>query len=443
MNAYPFTVYKRADRPYFLVQFNDKTGKQLPPISTKKKTKDEAEKVAFLWLRDGIPQKQNTVRVHNLSLRETVKNLKDSTDAETMIAELKRQGWLKSFVMSGTQQAEDFIGYLTNFWDWDNSPYIQEKLRKAHGIHRRHCKMQGQAVNLYWKPFFAGRSIGEISSKDVDAFITDMGKKDVSASRKNVVILAGIKPLRWAFSKGIIETDPTRGHLMFSGEKAKRNILTPSVAAAIFRTEWKDDRAKLANMLASVTGMRMGEILGLQFQDLGQDCIYVRNSFNDTDGLKCTKTIDERTVQIPFPSLMYSLFSQAQQNPWGCTPTSYVFWAVTNKSIPMQGSRLFLGGLREALVNVGFTAEEAKKYLFHGWRHFFTSYMATKLNKKLVKGETGHKTDTMFALYGDHETVGDRELIQTAKRETFAGLLPELPKLVTYQKMGNKIACCG
>jgi integrase len=303
--------------------------------------------------------------------------------------------------------------------------------------------MQGQAVNLYWKPFFGGRSIGDISSKDIDAFFTEMGKKDVSASRKNVVILAGIKPLRWAFSKGIIEADPTRGHLMYSGEKTKRNILTPSVASAIFRTEWKDERAKLANMLASVTGMRLGEILGLQFQDLGQDCIFVRNSFNDTDGLKCTKTIDERTVEIPFPGLMFALFSLAQQNPWGCTPTSYVFWAVTSKSIPMQGSRLFLGGMREALVNVGYTEAEAAKYMFHGWRHFFTSYMAPKLNKKLVKGETGHKTDIMFALYSDHETVGDRELIQTAKRETFAGILPESPKLVTYKKMGNKTACCG
>jgi len=228
---------------------------------------------------------------------------------------------------------------------------------------------------------------------------------------------------------------------MYSGEKTKRNILTPTVAGTIFRIEWTDERAKLANMLASVTGMRMGEILGLQFQDLGQDCIFVRNSFNDTDGLKCTKTIDERTVEIPFPGLMFALFSLAQQNPWGCTPTSFVFWAVTSSKIPMQGSRLFLSGLREALVKVGFTKEEAAKYMFHGWRHFFTSYMVKKLSRKLVKGETGHKTDAMLDLYGDHETVGDRELIQLTKKETFAGLLPERPKLVTFKKMGNKIAC--
>jgi len=33
MNAYPFSVFKRADRTYFSVAFNDTNGKQLPPIS--------------------------------------------------------------------------------------------------------------------------------------------------------------------------------------------------------------------------------------------------------------------------------------------------------------------------------------------------------------------------------------------------------------------------
>jgi len=441
MNAYPFSVFKRADRNYFSVSFKDANGKQLPPISTKKKTQAEAIQVAFKWLRDGIPQKQDTVRIHDLSLKEIGHKVKTCNEAEIVIAELKRQGWLKSYVLNNTPQAEQFVSFLTTFWDWENSPYINEKLRKAHGIHRRHCKMQSQAIALYWEPFFKGRYIGEITAKDIDSFINFMSEKPVSASRKNVVIKAGLKPLRWAFSKGIIEQDPTRGHIMFSGDKHKRDILTPSTAAAIFKTEWEDERAKLANMLASVTGMRMGEILALRFQDLGSDCIYVRNSWNDTDGLKLPKTNEVRTVEIPFPGLMYALFSLAQQNPWGVNPDSFVFWAVTKKEKPMQGSRLFLSGLRKSLVQVGFTEEEAKKYMFHGWRHFFTSYMIKKLDKKLLKGETGHKTDIMLSLYSDHETEGDRETIQTTKKETFAGLLPERPKLVTFKKMGNKIAC--
>ena len=103
------------------------------------------------------------------------------------------------------------------------------------GIHKTHCLKQKQAIKLYWEPFFVGRYLGEINANDIDAFITHMGKQSLSASRKNFVIKAGTKPLRWAFSKGKIEIDPTRGHTMCSVDDKERQILNPLAAAAAFR----------------------------------------------------------------------------------------------------------------------------------------------------------------------------------------------------------------
>jgi len=433
MNAYPFSIFKRADRSCFSVSFKDSNGKYLRPVSTKKKDHDEAVQVAFLWLRDGIPQKQQAVRVHDLSLKDTVRKIKGSDDAETLLAEMKQTGWIKCFVLSETQAAEDFIAFLENFWNWENSPYVKEKLRRSHSIHRRHCKIQGRAIALYWEQFFKGRFLGDITAKDIDAFINFMAEMPLSAARKNVVIKAGTKPLRWAFSKGIIERDPTRGHIMFSGIQRKREILTPTAVAAAFRADWSDERTKLANMLAAVTGMRSGEILALRFQDLGADCIYVRGSWNKADGMKLPKNNETRTVEIPFPDLIRALVEQARQNPWGDTPDSFVFWSITKRDVPMYG-KAFIKELREALVQIGFSKDDAAQYDFHSWRHFFTSYMSGKLDKKLLKSQTGHKTDIMLDLYSDHETVGDRELIQAKQRETFAGLLPEQVLLLEYKK---------
>jgi hypothetical protein len=276
MNAYPFSIFKRADRSCFSVSYKDANGKYLRPVSTGMKTEKEALDVAFKWLRDGIPQKEAVVRVSDLSLKDLVRNIKAGGEAETLLNELRRFGWLKSYVQSETPGAVDFISFLTNFWDWEMSPYINEKRRKSHGIHKRHCTIQKQAIGLYWEGFFQGRFLGEITAVDVDAFINFMGDLDLSASRKNVVIKAGTKPLRWAFAKGLISNDPTRGHILFSGEQKERQILTPTAAAAVFRVVWNDDREKLANMLAAVTGMRCGEVQALRFQDLGSDCLYVR-----------------------------------------------------------------------------------------------------------------------------------------------------------------------
>jgi integrase len=431
MNAYPFTVFKRSNRPFYFVSYKDASGKSLSPVSTKKTTHKEAMQVAFEWLRDGIPKHNAVLKVQDLSLKEVVKKLKTEAEAETLLSELQRSGWLKGFVLNNTSQAEDFISFLKSFWEWETSAYIQEKLRKSHGIHKMHCLNQKNAITLHWEPFFKERYLGEITASDIDAFITYMGEKDLSASRKNVVIKAGTKALRWAFSKGMIEKDPTRGHIMFSGDESERNILTPSVAAAIFRTDWKDFRAKLANLLASVTGMRSGEILALRFQDLGQDCLYVRGSWNWADKIKLPKNNKTRKVEIPFPDLMAGLFELAKMNPWGVTPNSFVFWADTKKDIPM-GGRVFVDGLRSALMQIGFTEQEASKYMFHGWRHFFTAYMIRKLDKKLIKSQTGHLTDVMLNHYANHEIEGDREIIQEMERETFTDLLPDRSKILTF-----------
>ena len=298
-------------------------------------------------------------------MKNAARKINIGSEAEIIIKELKRSGLVKKYIMNDTPQAVDFISYLKTFWDWETSPYIKEKLRKSHGIHKMHCLKQSQAITLYWEEFFQGRFLGEITSKDIESFIDYMSEKKLSPSRKNVIIKAGTKPLRWAFSKGDIEIDPTRGHLLFSGEKQKRNILTPAVASAIFKIEWKNDMAKLANMLASITGMRNGEIIALRFQDIGQDCLYVRSSWNGADKLKGTKNNETRTVEITFPYLINALVYLVQQNPWGVTPNSFVFWSENNKDIPNRG-RLFPTALREALIKIGFSKEEASKYDFHG-----------------------------------------------------------------------------
>jgi integrase len=127
-------------------------------------------------------------------------------------------------------------------------------------------------------------------------------------------------------------------------------------------------------------------------------------------------------VELPFTDLIKGLFELAQKNPWGVSPESFVFWTERKAGIPMSG-RLLVDGLRDALQKVGFSKEAAAGYLFHGWRHFYTSYMIDKLGKKLLKSQTGHRTDIMLSLYGDHSIAGDREKIQIAAAETFGALI--------------------
>jgi hypothetical protein len=141
VNEYPFSVFKRADRPFYLVSFKDGSGKYLPPISTKRQTEAEAIQRAFQWLRDGVPQKRaksvpQALNINQLALRDITRKIETKTDVEIVLKELKRKGWLRNYVLGDTPATKDFTAFLTGFWDWDTSDYIKEKRRKLHSIHK-------------------------------------------------------------------------------------------------------------------------------------------------------------------------------------------------------------------------------------------------------------------------------------------------------------------
>ncbi|MDR0313787.1 MAG: site-specific integrase [Treponema sp.] len=440
MKHLPFSIFKRANGRNYYVKFkNEETGMYLPAISTKQESESEAIKTAFEWLRDGIPQCGGTVSFRQYSLRDMAKAADASKDDAVFICKkLQRRGLLKSYVLLDSKKAIDFTDFLLNFWDWETSPYIKERLRKKHSLHRSHTIEMSGTVKKYWLHFFKGKMLGEITRQDIEDFITyiesleerakeeqaeiDMALEEEavkekaeiaaglikpkrknaappkrpiirfpkSAKRKNSIIQAGTIPLAWAFHKEMIDRDITAGITWFSGISQERQILSPEQAAAVFKAGWKDNRARLANMLAMVTGMRAGEIQGLRVQDLGKDCLYVRHSWNFQDGLKSTKNNESRTVEVPFLGLMQELFDclrgvhtppfraltkgmypetntlpkqhtpslqggvvdLAKSNPHGHGMDSYVFWVEKTPDKPMEQDN-FLRDFKSALIQIG------------------------------------------------------------------------------------------
>jgi len=450
----PFSVFRRKGRKFFYVQYKDKKGDYLPAVSTKKTTESEAIEVAFKWMREGRPVRGGNI---SISIREALRTVDSAADAEFICRELKRQGLLKVYVVAHTQQAVDFGGFLRDFWEYDTSPYVRERLRKNHGIHRNYTVGQKLSVEKYWVPFFEGRFLGDITRQDIEKFIDDLaGRKIVheqtladgrtisnerglSAGRKNRILKAGTIPLRWAYAKEILEKDVTASMTLFSEKSAERQILSPEIAAAIFRVEWLDERVKLANMLAAVTGLRAGEIQGLQVQDLGKDCLYIRHSWNRRDKLKTTKNNTSRTVELPFPGLIADLLNLAGRNPHGASMDSYVFWAERTHTKPLE-NRLLLAGLRDALLKTGMSEKSAAVYVFHGWRHFFASYMRDKLNDKLLKSETGHKSLSQLIRYSEHELAEDREKIRKAKKDVFGDLMTSQQPLLPFANEAEAVS---
>jgi hypothetical protein len=69
-------------------------------------------------------------------------------------------------------------------------------------------------------------------------------------------VLAGIIPLAYATNESM--ENLAKKFEYFSGKGNKLGVLTPQEAAKLFSIPWKDERVKIWNMIAMITGCHLG-----------------------------------------------------------------------------------------------------------------------------------------------------------------------------------------
>lgn len=422
----PFTVFKRKGRRFYSVRFKDeKNGGYLKEVSTNQTDQSEAIKTAWKWYSSGKIKLAHgkTEAIENLSVYDTLRKKDISNEEADKVLELLRErGILKSYVRAGKNNDVPLVLYLSDFWTWEKSEYIKEKLKCGKTVGKSHVAENFRMVKNYWIPYFNNVLLGELTRQDLKNFQSHLMELKISNATRNHVWICGAQALRYAFQNELLERDITAGLTGFYGKSKTREILTPELAAAVFSVEWSDQRAYLANMLAMCTGMRAGEIRALRKMDLGKSCIYVNHSWNDEEGLKAPKNGEARIVQLPFPQIIRALLELAETNPYTeGSMEGFIFYA-TIPGKPLE-IHVFLDSLRTALEKTGMSKDDARKYCFHSWRHFYAAYMKDHVNAKLLQSQTGHKTLSMLEHYANHKISGDDEQIQAAQTELFGAIV--------------------
>jgi integrase len=221
-------------------------------------------------------------------------------------------------VCAASTEAEAFEDYLTRFWEYDRSPYVEEKHSHKVQIGRAHTKHSLERVKRYWVPYFKGKLLGEVTREHIKAFSVDLSKNNPTLSPLTLkhVLRVGVTALRWAYANTLIPIDPTQGLPAYSSKSKKRGVLTPKEAKDLFALKWKDERYKLVNLVAMTTGLRIGEILALHAGDIGEAYLNIEWSYSMIDGLKSTKTEEPRTVPV-IPHIRDAMRTWGALNPHG------------------------------------------------------------------------------------------------------------------------------
>jgi integrase len=431
------------------VQFVDsRTKKCLPALSTRKTNRDEALLVVYEWLQNGIPQKRKGEKgvrsvQEKLSLAQILYGLKTVSLKHEDILKIEKilqdQGLIVKIIQKSSASPTIFIDFLLEFWDYDKSPYIKEKLALKSRMGRGRANIMTARVKKYWAPYFKNMLLEEVGRTQIREFSKYLFSEhsNLSPSTLQAVFFSGIQALRWAYANEYIMEDVTKYRPSFSAKHKERGVLSPEEATKLFSMEWPTEQGFLINLVAMTTGLRLGEILALRMEDIGEKYITVENSYSDTDGLKSTKTDTVRTVPV-IPSLRDALRAAYGQNPY---KNGFIFYGTDpgrpiSRFVPENNLKAMLVKMKMTEDADDPTDKEAKKkareywkkrnVVFHSWRHFYASRMVDKIEARKVMLATGHKTEEIFKVYTDHKLENDLIEVAATTNEVFGPLIPEI-----------------
>ncbi|MBO4706817.1 MAG: site-specific integrase [Spirochaetaceae bacterium] len=298
--------------------------------------------------------------------------------------------------------------FLVNFWTPEKSEYIQNKRAHKKTIGDYHCKEMRGMVNRYWLPFFGEEfTVGELTEQYLEDFLQELANfRCLKGATINHARTCGATGLKWLKNKGIIHSNPMANVEAFSKSDATpRGIPDEKEIKALYELDWNNEVMYLAFNLSAFSGLRPGEISGLQVRDIDseKDLITIRHSWHRTGFLKSTKTNLIRKVPVAH-NIILRLLVQAQRCP-GANEETFVFWSKANDYKPFL-PQYYDDGFFEALHKIGVSEDERKERNidFYSLRHFCATYLANMTDMRNVQAVLGHTTPAMTKHYANHMT---------------------------------------
>lgn len=301
-------------------------------------------------------------------------------------------------------------------------------------------------TNTYIKPYFKNQKLSEITPQTIKQFLQGLFQQETRyyklaqtkkrAYTKNRYLSIGtiriirttvLQPIIYAYehSEGkkhfvlnrfsmqefvlagqLRQSKSRQGY--FKGMVAPRDIFTQKELNELEKSKWSDNRAYMMFLVARYTGMRNGELRGLKIKAIKPDCIEIQNSYNSTDGLKCTKNGTCRRFPI-FPELYQTLQNYIKTLPREDmrTTESFVFPSYKKNDIPV-GSSFANSALDVQMKKTNIQKERtigsiSTSRTFHSLRHCMDTYLTTNTNLGItsVAHLMGH-SPSMVQHYSDH-----------------------------------------
>ena len=195
-----------------------------------------------------------------------------------------------------------------------------------------------------------------------------------------------------AVRRGYIKDDPTKRIKPLKKDGKNKGILKQDIACRIldrnnYSQYWANEIQFILNLTAASTGMRMGELQGLQSKHLQNGKLLVEQQYRRGFGITDTKTHKSR--EIPISVELEELIKGIIYDD----PESFIFSVCPHKSAPLSDQPI-RDALYGALEKAGLSWDEQKEINIT-----FTMMIRNHVPEQKIRMITGHSSAAMTEHY--------------------------------------------
>jgi integrase len=317
-----------------------------------------------------------------------------------------------------------FGEYAVGFWD-RNSEYVKRQESRA-DITENYLDNSKQCLKNQILPFFGETPLELINEEDINKWLIgfkDRGRKNKKGVTKhyknsyanNTLSVINVM-LMEAVRRKLIPVNPCANVKKLKNDYRKVEIFTADEVKKLFPKDplpiWGGKEiVYAANRLASLTGMRIGEVMGLRGEYVFDNYIKVCGQYGQYGYKPYTKTKENRNIPL-LPEMIVILRKLMKKNGKG-----FVF--SNDGGVTAVDQNLMRKDFTRALKKIGLTDAEIKKRGLtpHSWRHFVNTELQLQgLTIPQVQSVTGHSSVRMTEHYShlDARQIDDITKAQAA-----------------------------
>lgn len=294
-----------------------------------------------------------------------------------------------------------FREFAAPFWIWETCPVIRDKVERGGHFSKLLAKTNRQNTDKYLVPAFGSKVLPEISPAMIKVWLRGLPQKyNIAPQTANKQLTMLRQILDVAVEEQILKTNPARSVRPLIPTQSNRGCFTPEQVRLLFSEPWGSKAVECMCRLSSMTGMRLGEVRGLCFEQVHRDHIVLDRSWAKDEELKAPK--GGRSRIVPIPEKMYQeLLSFVRQGD--------LIFSLDGEHPLDQTSVRYMLRKRMDACGIDWKTENLT---FHSFRHFFnTRLLAAGIQGETIRAVIGHSDEKMTLLYG-HLSAADCERIR-------------------------------